>query len=50
MTRSESRIVNGLSTSASIIEKTAAFAPSPRPSVRMMIALIIGRFTMLRNA
>ena len=41
--RSTSRIVNGRSTSASIIEKTAALAPRPRPSVTTTMALIAGR-------
>ena len=48
--RSASGIVNGRSTSASIISNTAAFAPSPRASVTTTIALIAGRFRMLRQA
>ena len=48
--RSTSRIVNGRSTSASIIENTAALAPRPNPSVITTMALMAGRFRMLRQA
>ena len=48
--RSTSGIVNGRSTSASIIENTAALAPSPSPRVMTTMALIAGRFRMLRQA
>ena len=48
--RSTSRIVNGRSTRASTIENTEAFAPRPRASVTMMMALVEGRLTIARNA